>query len=209
MANKKRSSRSNLWLREHFRDKYVLQAQKKGLRSRAWFKLDEIQRSDKLLKAGMNVIDLGAAPGSWSQYAISKVGESGHVIACDILPMNPIFGVDFIQGNFCDESIFNALLDLVGNKKIQVVMSDMALNMSGIPEIDIPRAMYLVKLALVMCRSILAPGGSFLIKVFHGSGFDEYLQEIRSYFMKVKVRKPNASRARSREVYIVATGQKL
>ncbi|WP_339058133.1 23S rRNA (uridine(2552)-2'-O)-methyltransferase RlmE [Candidatus Regiella endosymbiont of Tuberolachnus salignus] len=209
MANKKRSASSSRWLQEHFSDKYVLQAQKKGLRSRAWFKLDEIQRSDKLFRLGMTVVDLGAAPGGWSQYAVSQVGEKGRVVACDILPMDPIVGVDFLQGNFCDESILNALLERVGDKKVQVLMSDMAPNMSGTPEIDIPRAMYLVELALDMCRFILAPGGGFLVKVLQGSGFDEYLREIRSLFMKVKVRKPDASRARSREVYIVATGRKL
>ncbi|WJV63144.1 23S rRNA (uridine(2552)-2'-O)-methyltransferase RlmE [Pectobacteriaceae bacterium C52] len=209
MANKKRSASSSRWLQEHFSDKYVLQAQKKGLRSRAWFKLDEIQHTDKLFRQGMTVVDLGAAPGGWSQYVVSQIGEKGRIIACDILSMDPIVGVDFLQGDFCDELVLKALLERVGSDKVQVVMSDMAPNMSGTPAVDIPKAMYLVELALDMCRDILAPGGSFLVKVFQGEGFDEYLREIRPLFTTVKIRKPDASRARSREVYIVATGRKV
>lgn len=206
---KKRSASSNRWMHEHFSDKYVIQAQKKGLRSRAWFKLDEIQSTDKLFKPGMTVVDLGAAPGGWSQYVVTQIGNSGRVIACDILPMDPIVGVDFLQGDFRDELVLKALTDRVGEDKVQVVMSDMAPNMSGTPSIDIPRSMYLVELALEMAKDVLAPGGSFLVKVFQGEGFDEYLTQIRSLFTKVKIRKPDASRARSREVYIVATGRKL
>lgn len=208
MANKKRTASSSRWLQEHFSDKYVLQAQKKGLRSRAWFKLDEIQQSDKVFKPGMTVVDLGAAPGGWCQHVVGQIGNNGRVIACDILPMDPIVGVDFLQGDFRDEAVLKALLERVGDKKVQVVMSDMAPNMSGTPEVDIPRSMYLVELALDMCRDVLAPGGSFIVKVFQGEGFDEYLRKIRSLFTKVKVRKPESSRARSREVYIVATGRK-
>jgi len=209
MANKSRSASSKRWLREHFSDKYVLQAQKKNLRSRAWFKLDEIQQRDNLFKPGMTVIDLGASPGSWSQYVIQQIGEKGHIIACDMLPMDPIIGVDFLQGDFRDECLLQVLFNRVMDKKIQVVMSDMSLNMSGVSVVDMPRSMYLVELALDICRYVLSTGGSFLVKVFQGNGFDEYLQEIRSLFTKVKVRKPDASRARSREVYIVATGRKL
>ncbi|SFU75767.1 23S rRNA (uridine(2552)-2'-O)-methyltransferase RlmE [Xenorhabdus koppenhoeferi] len=209
MANKKRSASSSRWLQEHFSDKYVLQAQKKGLRSRAWFKLDEIQQSDKIFKPGMTVVDLGAAPGGWSQYVVSQIGNSGRIIACDLLPMDPIVGVDFLQGDFRDELVLKTLLERVGNNKVQVVMSDMAPNMSGTPAVDIPRSMYLIELALDMCRDVLAPGGSFIVKVFQGEGFDEYLREIRSLFTKIKIRKPEASRARSREVYIVATGRKV
>lgn len=154
-------------------------------------------------------MDLGAAPGGWSQYVVSQIGEKGRIIACDILSMDPIVGVDFLQGDFCDELVLKALLERVGSDKVQVVMSDMAPNMSGTPAVDIPKAMYLVELALDMCRDILAPGGSFLVKVFQGEGFDEYLREIRSLFTTVKIRKPDASRARSREVYIVATGRKV
>ncbi|MBA2815984.1 23S rRNA (uridine(2552)-2'-O)-methyltransferase RlmE [Candidatus Pantoea persica] len=209
MMGKKRSASSNRWLQEHFSDKYVLQARKKGLRSRAWFKLDEIQQGDKLFKLGMTVVDLGAAPGGWSQYVVQQIGSTGRIIACDILPMDPIVGVDFLQGDFREELVINALLERVGDQKVQVVMSDMAPNMSGTPAVDIPRSMYLVELALEMCRDILAPGGSFVVKVFQGDGFDEYLREIRSLFTKVKIRKPDASRSRSREVYIVAIGRKL
>ena len=209
MANKKRSASSSRWLQEHFSDKYVQMAQKKGLRSRAWFKLEEIQQGDNIFRPGMTIVDLGAAPGGWSQYAVNHIGQSGRVIACDLLPMDPIVGVDFLQGDFRDENVLKALLGRVGDKKVQVVMSDMAPNMSGTPAVDIPRAMYLVELALDMCRSVLAPGGSFIVKVFQGDGFDEYLREVRSLFTKVKIRKPDASRARSREVYIVATGWKV
>ncbi len=209
MANKKRSASSSRWLQEHFSDKYVQQAKKKGFRSRAWFKLEEIQQSDNIFKPGMTVVDLGAAPGGWSQYVVQQLGNKGGIIACDLLPMDPIVGVDFLQGDFRDELVLKALLDRVGENKVQVVMSDMAPNMSGTPAVDIPRSMYLVELALDMCRDVLAPGGSFIVKVFQGEGFDEYLGQIRSLFTKVKVRKPDASRSRSREVYIVATGRKL
>lgn len=209
MANKKRSASSSRWLQEHFSDKYVQQAKKKGFRSRAWFKLEEIQQSDNIFKPGMTVVDLGAAPGGWSQYVVQQLGNQGRIIACDLLPMDPIVGVDFLQGDFRDELVLKALLDRVGDNKVQVVMSDMAPNMSGTPAVDIPRSMYLVELALDMCRDVLAPGGSFIVKVFQGEGFDEYLGQIRSLFTKVKVRKPDASRSRSREVYIVATGRKL
>ena len=209
MANKKRSASSSRWLQEHFSDKYVQQAKKKGFRSRAWFKLEEIQQSDNIFKPGMTVVDLGAAPGGWSQYVVQQLGNKGRIIACDLLPMDHIVGVDFLQGDFRDELVLKALLDRVGDNKVQVVMSDMAPNMSGTPAVDIPRSMYLVELALDMCRDVLAPGGSFIVKVFQGEGFDEYLGQIRSLFTKVKVRKPDASRSRSREVYIVATGRKL
>ncbi|HGN0410617.1 TPA: 23S rRNA (uridine(2552)-2'-O)-methyltransferase RlmE [Proteus mirabilis] len=209
MANKKRSASSSRWLQEHFSDKYVQQAKKKGFRSRAWFKLEKIQQSDNIFKPGMTVVDLGAAPGGWSQYVVQQLGNKGRIIACDLLPMDPIVGVDFLQGDFRDELVLKALLDRVGDNKVQVVMSDMAPNMSGTPAVDIPRSMYLVELALDMCRDVLAPGGSFIVKVFQGEGFDEYLGQIRSLFTKVKVRKPDASRSRSREVYIVATGRKL
>lgn len=208
VSNKKRSASSTRWLNEHFKDQFVLQAQKKGLRSRAWFKLEEIHKTDKLFKPGMTVVDLGAAPGGWSQYVASVIGNKGRIIACDLLPMDPIVGVDFLQGDFRDEAVLNALLARVGEDKVQVVMSDMAPNMSGQPAVDIPRAMYLVELALDMCRDVLAPNGSFIVKVFQGEGFEQYLKAIREMFKVVKIRKPQASRARSREVYIVATGRK-
>ncbi|KYP97655.1 23S rRNA methyltransferase [Sodalis-like endosymbiont of Proechinophthirus fluctus] len=209
MVTKKRSASSSRWLQKHFSDKYVQQAQKKGLRSRAWFKLDEIQQRDKIFRQGMIVVDLGAAPGGWSQYVATQIGDKGRVIACDILPMDPMVGVDFLQGDFRDPPVLQALFERLGEQKVQVVLSDMAPNMSSTPAVDIPKSMYLVELALDMCRDVLAPGGSFLVKVFQGEGFDEYLREIRSLFTKVKIRKPDASRARSREVYIVAAGRKV
>jgi len=209
MTKKKHSASSKRWLKEHFDDHYVKQAQKKGLRSRAVFKLEEIQSKDRLFKPGMTVVDLGAAPGGWSQFAVEAVGAGGRVIACDILPMDPIAGVDFLQGDFREEAVLNALLERVGEYKVDVVMSDMAPNMSGNVAVDQPRAMYLVELALDMCRQVLAHNGTFVAKVFQGAGFDEYLKEIRSLFNQVRVRKPDSSRSRSREVYIVASGFKL
>ncbi|MFC0309689.1 23S rRNA (uridine(2552)-2'-O)-methyltransferase RlmE [Gallibacterium trehalosifermentans] len=208
MGKKKRSASSTRWLNEHFKDKFVQQAHKQKLRSRAYFKLDEIQKTDKLFKPNMTVVDLGAAPGGWSQYVVTQIGQKGRVIACDILDMDPIVGVDFLQGDFREEKVLHTLLDKIGENKVDVVMSDMAPNFSGMPSVDIPRAMYLVELALDMCKQVLATQGSFVVKVFQGEGFDEYLREIRSLFKNVKVRKPEASRDRSREVYIVATGYK-
>ena len=209
MSKKKRTPSSTRWLKEHFDDKYVQQAQKLGLRSRAVFKIDEIQLKDKLIKPGMTVVDLGAAPGGWSQFAVEQVGDKGRVIACDILPMDPIAGVDFLQGDFREEAVLAALLERVGDAKVDVVLSDMAPNMSGTPAVDQPRSMYLVELALEMCKEVLAPNGSFVVKVFQGVGSEEYLKAVRGMFKTVRVRKPDSSRARSREVYIVATGFKL
>jgi 23S rRNA methylase len=187
VSNKKRSASSTRWLNEHFNDRFVQQAQKKGLRSRAWFKLEEIQKSDKLFKPGITVVDLGAAPGGWSQYVASLIGNKGRIIACDLLPMDPIVGVDFLQGDFRDELVLKALLERVGEEKVQVVMSDMAPNMSGQPAVDIPRAMYLVELALDMCRDVLAHNGNFIVKVFQGEGFEEYLKQVRAMFKTVKI----------------------
>ena len=146
------------------------------------------------------ITDLGAAPGGWSQFAVNQVGGKGRVIACDILPMDPIAGVDFLQGDFREEEVLRVLLERVGDSKVDVIMSDMAPNMTGTPAVDQPRSMYLVELALDMCRQVLAPKGSFVVKVFQGTGFEEYLKEIRSLFAAVKIRKPDSSRSRSREV---------
>lgn len=209
MSKKKHSASSGRWLKEHFDDVYVQEAQKKGYRSRAIFKIEEIQAKDKLLKPGMSVVDLGAAPGGWSQYATEIVGDEGQVIACDILPMDSIAGVSFLQGDFREEAVLEALLDRIQPDMVDVVMSDMAPNMSGNLSVDQPRAMYLVELALDMCREVLAPKGSFVVKVFQGEGFDAYLADVRSMFTTVKIRKPDSSRSRSREVYIVATGYKM
>ncbi len=206
---KKYSASSKRWMHEHFSDKYVMQAQKQKLRSRAWFKLCEIQKTDKLLQTGMTVIDLGAAPGGWSQYISTQIGSRGRVIASDILPMNPIIGVDFLQGDFRDELVFQTLIDYLGKDRVHVVMSDMAPNISGTLLVDIMHSMHLVELALGIAKKVLIPGGSFLVKIFQGEGFDEYLTQIRLLFTKVKIRKPNASRVRSKEVYIVATGRKI
>jgi 23S rRNA (uridine2552-2'-O)-methyltransferase len=154
------------------------------------------------------VVDLGAAPGSWSQYAVNMVGDNGRVIACDILPMDSIAGVDFLQGDFREEMVLNALLERIGGKNVDVVMSDMAPNMSGTGAADQARSMYLVELALDMCRDVLKPNGSFVVKVFQGGGFDEYFKAVKDAFKVVKTRKPDSSRARSSEVYLVATGYK-
>ena len=209
MTNKKQSASSQRWLKEHFDDKYVQEAQKKGWRSRAVFKLDEVQNRDKLLRPGMTVVDLGAAPGSWSQYLAEKVGDKGQVVACDILPMASLAGVDFLQGDFREEAVLDALLKRIDGKNVDVVLSDMAPNMSGNNSVDQAGSMYLVELALDMCNQVLKKNGAFIVKVFQGEGFDQYLQEVRNSFKAVKIRKPDASRARSREVYIVATGYKL
>ncbi|EJO3994904.1 23S rRNA (uridine(2552)-2'-O)-methyltransferase RlmE [Vibrio vulnificus] len=208
MSKQKHSASSSRWLKEHFDDKYANEARRKGYRSRAIFKLEEIQQKDKLLKPGMTVVDLGAAPGGWSQYAIGVVGDSGRVIACDILPMDSIAGVSFLRGDFREDAVLEALLERIQPDMVDVVMSDMAPNIAGNNSVDQPRAMYLVELALDMCRQVLAPSGSFVVKVFQGEGFDEYVKEVRNMFKVVKIRKPDSSRARSREVFVVATGYK-
>ena len=208
MSKKKRTASQSRWLQEHFKDVYVQEAHKQGLRSRASFKIEEIQERDRLFKPGYKVVDLGAAPGGWSQYATPCVGENGRVVACDILPMDPIYGVDFLQGDFREQSVLDELLRIVGDTEVDVVMSDMAPNMSGNLAVDQPRAMYLVELAFEMCNQILKKGGSFVVKVFNGEGTEAYLRMLRSAFKEVKVRKPDASRSRSREVYYVGLGFK-
>lgn len=209
MSNKKRSASSTRWLHEYFNDKYVQQVHKRGLRSRAWFKLEEIQQTDNIFKPGMTAIDLGAAPGGWSQYVTQIIGKKGRIIACDILPMDAIVGVEFIQGDFRETAVLQAIMDCLNNDKVDVVISDMSPNISGMAAVDIPRAMYLAELALEMCKNVVKNNGSFVVKIFQGEGFDAYLKQIKTLFNKVKIRKPDASRARSREVYIVATGRKL
>lgn len=208
MSKKKRTASQSRWLQEHFKDVYVQEAHKQGLRSRASFKIEEIQERDRLFKPGYKVVDLGAAPGGWSQYATTCVGENGRVVACDILPMDSIYGVDFLQGDFREQSVLDELLRIVGDTEVDVVMSDMAPNMSGNLAVDQPRAMYLVELAFEMCNQILKKGGSFVVKVFNGEGTEAYLRMLRSAFKEVKVRKPDASRSRSREVYYVGLGFK-
>lgn len=209
MTKKKRSASSSRWLQEHMSDPFVQKAQKLGLRSRAAFKLDEIQDKDKLIKTGMTVVDLGSAPGSWSARAAELVGPSGCVVACDILPMDPLAGVAFLQGDFREEAVLNALLERIGGRNVDVVLSDMAPNMSGNSTVDQSRSMYLVELALEMCNNVLKKNGSFVVKVFHGEGFEAFVQQVRSVFTTVRIRKPDSSRARSSETYIVATGFKV
>ena len=199
-----RSKSSNQWLREHFDDQYVKKAQQQGFRSRACFKLLEIQRKDQILRPGMSVVDLGAAPGSWSQVAAQLVGPTGRVIASDILPMDALGDVDFIRGDFTEDAVLEALLACVGARPVDLVISDMAPNMSGMKAVDQPRAMLLAELALDMCHKVLTPGGSFLVKVFQGEGFDPFLQALRNHFATVRSRKPEASRSRAREVYLLA-----
>ena len=203
MAKKKSSSKA--WLKEHRDDPYVQQAQREGYRSRACYKLLEIQERDRLIKPGMTVLDLGSAPGGWSQVAAQLVGHKGRVLASDILPMDSLAGVDFIEGDFTLDSVFEQILGALGDAPADVVISDMAPNMSGVNAVDQPRSMYLVELALDMAQQVLAPGGSFVAKVFQGEGFDELYRDIRGVFGKVVTRKPKASRPRSREVYLVAT----
>ena len=209
MTKKKQSASSQRWMQEHFADKYVQQAQKQGLRSRAVFKIEEIHQKDNLIRQGMTVVDLGAAPGGWSQYASNLVGDEGMVVACDILPMDSLAGVDFLQGDFREEVVLNELLKKIGGKNVDVVMSDMAPNMSGNDAVDQAKSMYLVELALDMCSQVLKPNGSFIVKVFMGEGFEDYFKAVKQAFGTVKTRKPDSSRARSREVYLVATGYKL
>ena len=202
MARKKSSSKS--WLKEHFRDPYVQQAQRDGYRSRACYKLLELQQRDKLIKPGMTVIDLGSAPGGWSQVAGKLVGRKGRVIASDILAMDSLEDVEFIQGDFTEEAVFEQIMAATRNQPVDLVISDMAPNMSGMSAVDQPRSMYLVELALDLARQVLRPGGAFVCKLFQGEGFDELLRDARSSFGKVLTRKPAASRPRSREVYLVA-----
>jgi 23S rRNA (uridine2552-2'-O)-methyltransferase len=202
-----RSKTSNRWLKEHFDDKYVKLSQEDGYRSRASYKLIELHEKDRLFKPGMTVIDLGAAPGGWTQVAAEYIGASGKVIASDILPMDPLPDVTFVQGDFTDDTVFETLLSEIDGK-VDLVISDMAPNMSGNAAIDIPGAMYLVELALDMAQNTLKPGGNFVAKVFQGEGFDDLLQQMRKMFQKVYSRKPDASRARSREVYQIGIGFK-
>lgn len=200
---KKRSS-SKAWLKEHREDPYVQQAQRDGYRSRACYKLLELQEKDKLIRSGMTVLDLGSAPGGWSQVAMALVGDSGQVIASDILPMEDISGVTFFEGDFTEDTVFRQIIDALEGKPVDLVISDMAPNMSGVHAVDQPRATYLVELALDMAAQVLAPGGNFVTKLFQGEGFDEVLAQAKGSFERVLTRKPKASRPRSREVYMVA-----
>ena len=202
MAKKKSSSKA--WLKEHRDDLYVQQAQREGYRSRACYKLLELQDKDQLIRPGMTVLDLGSAPGGWSQVAAQLVGHNGRVIASDILPMDNLAGVEFILGDFTEDEVFEQILAAISGAPVDLVISDMAPNMSGMSAVDQPQSMYLVELALDMARQVLATGGSFVAKVFQGEGFDALFNDCKGSFSKVLTRKPRASRPRSREVYLVA-----
>ena len=192
------------WLREHFSDVYVKRAQQAGYRSRAVFKLMELQERDRLFKPGMTIVDLGAAPGGWSQFVIKQVQPKGCVIAVDILPMDPIDDVVFLQADFCDETTVQGLLTLIDSQPVDWVISDMAPNLSGVASVDQARSMALSEAALAFAERVLGEAGGLLIKTFQGEGFDAFLKEVRRYFPRVVIRKPKASRSRSNEVYILA-----
>jgi 23S rRNA (uridine2552-2'-O)-methyltransferase len=201
--NSKLSKSSKTWLREHWDDPYVKQAQKDGYRSRAAYKLLELQEKDRLVRPGMTVVDLGAAPGSWSQLVARLVGDRGRVVASDILPMDSLAGVTFIQGDFREQEVFDRILAALGEAPADLVISDIAPNMSGTGA-DQPRAIYLCELALDMALRVLKPGGSFVVKVFQGEGYDAYRKAVQAHFKVLKARKPQASRPRSPEVYLLA-----
>ena len=206
-----KSKSSKGWLKEHFDDEYVRRSQQDGYRSRAIYKLIEIDEKDRLIKPGMTIVDLGAAPGGWSEYCIKKLSKKGSIIALDILPMVPIEGVTIIEGDFREEAVFDELMAVMKNNasesaKADLVISDMAPNISGMGSVDMPRAYYLCELALDLARQTLNPGGGLLVKLFQGEGFEAYSKELKASFSKVVMRKPKASRSRSREIYALATG---
>lgn len=200
---------SKAWMQEHVNDEFVKRAQKEGYRARAAYKLMEIDDKDKLIKPGMTIVDLGSTPGSWSQVAVQRLKGQGRIVALDILDMQPIKGVEFIQGDFREESVLKLLELQLNNKHVDLVIADMAPNMSGIADVDQAGAAYLTELALEFSKDWLKPGGNFLVKVFIGAGFEEILQNMRQMFDKVVTRKPKASRDRSSEVYLLGLGRKL
>jgi len=209
-----KSKSSKGWLKEHFDDEYVRRSQQDGYRSRAIYKLIEIDEKDRLVKPGMTIIDLGAAPGGWSEYCVKKLGKKGIMVALDILPMDPIDGVKIIEGDFREDIVFDELMTIIAssatkNGQADLVISDMAPNISGVGSVDMPRAYYLCELALDLARQILKPGGGLLVKLFQGEGFEAYNKELKANFSKVVMRKPKASRPRSREIYALATGFKV
>lgn len=203
-----RSRSSGRWLSEHFSDEYVKQAQALGYRSRAVFKLKELDERDRLLKPGRVVVDLGAAPGGWSQWAAERIGKKGAIIALDLLPVEELPGVTFIQGDFREEAVLQQLREMLAGRAVDLVLSDMAPNMSGNRAVDQARGMHLAELALETAMEILKPGGDFVTKLFQGPDVDEYVRTVRGLFTKVSVRKPKASRDRSPEVYLVGRGRK-
>jgi 23S rRNA (uridine2552-2'-O)-methyltransferase len=195
-------------LQEHHQDAYVLKAREQGYRSRAVFKLDEIQQKDKIFKPGQFVLDLGAAPGGWSEYAVQAVGDRGRVIALDLLAMEPVAGVEFLQGDFTEQKTLDELLGLIGTHRFDLVLSDMAPNLSGMHSVDQPKSIYLAELAFEMARDFLVPNGVFVVKLFQGEGFEALVSSFRLTFQSVKFRKPDASRSRSSEIYAVCSGLK-
>jgi len=201
-----RSKSSKRWLQEHHQDAYVLKAREQGYRSRAVFKLAEIQQKDRIIKPGELVLDLGAAPGGWSEYAQQIVGDQGKVIALDLLPIEPIAGVEFIQGDFTEQQTLDRLLALIDDRRLDLVLSDMAPNLSGMDSVDQPRSIYLAELAFDLARQFLAVDGVFVIKLFQGEGFEDLVSLFRLSFKSVRFRKPDASRARSSEIYAVCCG---
>ena len=203
-----RSKSSHRWLKEHFSDPYVKKAQAEGLRSRAAYKLEELVERDRLLKPGMAVDDLGAAPGGWSQWVRQALGDTGRVVALDILEMPTLAGVEFIHGDFREDEVLARLEALLNGQAVDLVLSDMAPNMSGVDAVDLPRAMHLAELAMDFADRHLRPGGAFLIKLFQGVGFDEYVRALRARYDRVVIRKPAASRRRSPEVYALAQGKR-
>jgi len=203
----KATKTSKQWMMEHVNDPYVQMAQKDGYRARAAYKLIELDDKDHLIKPGMVVVDLGAAPGSWCQVASKRMGEHGRIIALDLLPLQPIHRVEFIQGDFREDSVLAQLEEKLGGRQIGLVMSDMAPNISGVGSVDQARSMYLAELALDFAVKHLAPGGSFVVKIFQGVGFEDYLKLTRDHFTKVVTRKPKASRDRSSEQYLVGLGK--
>ena len=201
-------SKNRTWIKQHVKDPYVVQSQRDGYRSRASYKLLEIIEKARLIKPGMTVVDLGSAPGGWSQVAAKKVGHQGSVVAVDILPMNPVAGVDFIQGDFTEEEILAELLKTIGNKPVDLVISDMAPNLTGMKAVDQPAMIYLAELAVDLVQQVMTDDGIFIAKLFQGEGFDEFVRNTRTVFNVVSLKKPDASRSKSREVYLVAKGLK-
>jgi len=201
-----RSKSSKRWLQEHHHDAYVLKAREQGYRSRAVFKLEQIQHKDRILKAGQFVLDLGAAPGGWSEYASQIVGHTGRIIAIDLLPMEPIAGVEFVQGDFTEQDTLDRLLALIDERRFDLVISDMAPNLSGMDSVDQPKSIHLAELAFDLAREFLTPDGVFVSKLFQGAGFEDLVSQFRSSFKSVKFRKPDSSRPRSNEIYAVCSG---
>lgn len=199
----KRSKSSKAWLKEHFDDVFVKRAQKEGYRSRAVYKLQELNERDRLLRPGQNVVDLGSAPGGWAQYASQHIGRNGRIVAVDILPMEPLPGVEFIEGDFTEDAVLQQLLDRLGGHRADLVISDMAPNISGVAISDQARAVYLAELALDFAGKALAEGGDLVVKVFQGQGYPELYRAVQQRFTRTVARKPQASRPRSREVYLV------